>query len=281
MIRPNALPVAAPPADAERPAVAALLARAEYVRDLLRELVTRDLHLRYKRTALGILWSLLNPLAQVAVFSFVFRRVLPVAEPNYPAFVLAGVLSWGWFQTALPAATESITENADLVRRPRFPLAVLPAVPVASQMLHFLLALLVFAPYLALTGAGAPFTPAALASLPLLVALQFALTLGLGYVVAALHVPFRDTRYLLGLALMLLFYLTPVLYSADSVPERYRALFLLNPLAGLTEGYRAVMLGGHAPAPASLLPAAAFTAVLLPLGAWTFVRASRRFVEEL
>ena len=107
--------------------------RLIYVRDLLRELVLRDLKLRYKRSALGIGWSLLNPLAQVLVFTFLFRVVVPLGIPDYHLFVFTGVLAWSWFQQSVVAATGAITDNRELIRQPGFPAAVLPAVTVAAD----------------------------------------------------------------------------------------------------------------------------------------------------
>jgi lipopolysaccharide transport system permease protein len=248
------------------------------LRDLLYELVARDMKLRYKRAVLGALWSLLNPLAQVIVFSFVFSKVLSFQIPNYPLFVTTGVLVWSWFQTALTAATEAITENPDLVRRPGFPVAVLPVIPVTSQMIHFLLALAVFVLYLPLAGERLHL---AVLALPLVVGTQFVLTLSLAYLVAVLHVTFRDTKYLLGVFLMIFFYVNPILYATNAVPARYRPLYDLNPLARVIGAYRGILLEGRAPSPISLLLLIVPTTALLLVTRGLFVRASRRFVEEL
>ena len=111
------------------------------MRDLLRELVARDMKLRYKRSVLGIAWSLLHPLAQLLVFYFIFDLVLPLNIPNYPMFLFTGLLAWSWSQSALLQATIAIVENGDLIKRPGFPAAILPAVTVTSHLVHFLLAL--------------------------------------------------------------------------------------------------------------------------------------------
>ena len=105
-----------------------------HVRDLLHVLVGRDIKLRYRGSLLGVLWSLLNPLAHLVVLVFVFQWVAPLNIPNYPLFVFTGVLAWNWFSAALPAATISITSNRQLIRQPGFPAAILPAVPVLSSL---------------------------------------------------------------------------------------------------------------------------------------------------
>ena len=178
--------------------------RLAYLRDLVREMVARDMKLRYKRSVLGVAWSLLNPLAQLLVFSFLFQRMFKLTVPNYPSFVFTGVLVWNWFQTSLILATGAITDNRELVRRPGFPITILPVITIATHLIHFLLALPVLLLFILFGDGG--FT-GAIVLLPVVILLQFLLTLSLGYLVATFHVTFRDTQHLLSVLLMLLFYL--------------------------------------------------------------------------
>lgn len=251
--------------------------RLIYVRDLLRELVLRDLKLRYKRSALGIGWSLLNPLAQVLVFTFLFRVVVPLGIPDYHLFVFTGVLAWSWFQQSVVAATGAITDNRELIRQPGFPAAVLPAVTVASNLIHFLLALPILLAFLIADGR----LPGSMIVLPLVIGLQFLLTLGVAYFVATFQVRFRDTQHLLNVVLLLLFYLTPVFYSPTAVPEPVRRFYGLNPLVHIIDAYRATLLRGELPDAVVLLVLTVLAGGLLWLGYSTFMRASYRFVEEL
>lgn len=252
--------------------------RLDHARDLLRELVARDMKIRYKRSVLGIAWSLVNPLTQILIFSFLFNRVLPLNIPNYTAFVFTGVLAWSWFSSALLAAPGAIVDNRDLVRRPGFSVAVLPVVTVMTNGLHFVLALPVLLAVLLL--GGGRIGPPAL-TLPAIMLVQFVLILGLTYLIAALHVRFRDIQHLAGIGLMLMFYLTPVFYSAASVPAEYRLIYDLNPMAAVLSAYRAALIEGHWPAPEALLRALLIGAVVLGVSFGVFRRASARFVEEL
>jgi lipopolysaccharide transport system permease protein len=252
--------------------------RLIYLRDLLRELVARDIKLRYKRSVFGIAWSLLNPLFQMLVFVFLSRRVLSLDIPNYPSFVYTGVLAWSWFQSALLLTTGAITGNRELVRRPGFPTAILPVVTVTTNLIHFLLALPV--PLIFLVLGGGRLTGAILA-LPLVILLQFLLILGLGYLVATVQVTFRDTQHLLGVFFSLLFYLTPVFYDASMVPARYQTLYRLNPMLHLITAYRAILIQGDLPDLVALLALGVLIGVLLWLGHTVFTRASYRFAEEL
>jgi lipopolysaccharide transport system permease protein len=252
--------------------------RVVYLRDLLRELVARDMKLRYKRSILGVAWSLVNPLAQLLVFVFLFRAVLPLNVPNYPSFVLSGLLAWSWFQSSLILATGAITDNRELIRRPGFPAAILPIVTVTTHLVHFLLALPVLLLFLVFSGGRLTETVLAL---PLVIALQFWLTLSLGYLVAAFHVTFRDTQHLLGVLLLLLFYLTPIFYDASAVPARYQPFYRLNPMVYLIDAYRAILIRGTLPDGLSLLGLSTLAGVLLWVGYTTFTWMSYRFVEEL
>jgi len=254
------------------------LRRVVYLRDVLFELVSRDMKLRYKRSVLGIVWSLINPLAQLLVFYFVFGLLLPLHISHYPSFLLTGVLVWNWFQSSLVFATGAIVDNRELVRRPGFPLAMLPIVTVTAQLVHFALALPILVLCVSLDVGS---LSASASVLPLVMIAQFVLTLSLAYIVATFHVSFRDTQYLLGVVLQLLFFLTPVFYDTAALPERYRWLLHLNPMTYLVEAYRAILVAGQMPDWQSLFVLSAASAGLLFLGHAIFMRARYRFVEEV
>ena len=249
-----------------------------HIRDLLRELIARDLKLRYRRSVLGVAWTLLNPLAELLVLLFIFGSVLPLNIPNYAAFLFTGLLVYGWFQAALNFATTAIVGNRDLIKRPGVPAAILPVVTVASHLVHFLLALPVLFVLLAFSGIG---LTASVAALPMLIAIQFVLILSLAYPVAAIHVWFRDTQYLLRIALQLLFYLTPVFYETSAIPDRYQALYRLNPMVTIVESYRAVLLQHRLPDGPALLSVTVVSLAVLVMGVAVFRRTSHRFVDEL
>jgi len=255
------------------------LPRLAYLRDLVIELVLRDLNLRYKRSVLGILWSLVTPLAQLLVLRFVFTVVLPLNVPNYTAFLFTGILVWTWLQSSLDQAAGSIVDNRELVRLAGFPVAILPIVTVAANLAQFLFALPILVIFLWL-GGGVPLTAAPLL-LPVLIAIQFLVILSIAYFVAALQVTFRDVKHLLQIAIMLGFYLTPVFYELHQAPVKYAALYQVNPMVHLIGAYRAILLHGQFPAPRPLVAVAAASAVVLLLGYQLFARASSHFVDEL
>jgi homopolymeric O-antigen transport system permease protein len=249
-----------------------------YLRDLLITLVGRDIKLRYKRSILGVAWSLLTPLAQLTVYYITFDVLLPLSVPNYLAFLFSGVLVWNWFQGSLYQATSTIVENRELIKRPNFPVAILPAVTVASYLIHFLLALPVL--FFVLLAGGIRMT-SAIVALPLVIVIQFVMTLSIAYFTATFYVTFRDTQHLLGVLLNLLFFLSPIFYNSNDLPAKYQAFYRLNPMVHLMEAYRAILLSGDPPNVTSLLILSIPTIVVLFCGYCLFRRASDHFVDEL
>jgi lipopolysaccharide transport system permease protein len=252
--------------------------RATYLWDLLYELVSREVKVQYKRSSLGILWSLANPLFQFLVFGFLFSKVFAMSATRYSTYAFSGLLIWTWFQASLAQGTRAITGNRELIKRPGFPVAVLPVVSVVTPWVHFLWALPVLG--LFLWRDAAPLSWSVLL-LPGLMLLQFLLSLSLIYMLAAVNVVFRDAQHILGVILQVLLFATPVFYQAKAIPEKYRAIYLLNPLAHLIDAYRAVLVEGTLPN-WSVLAVLTAAGLLILLGSFqVFMRISARFADEL
>jgi lipopolysaccharide transport system permease protein len=188
------------------------------------------------------------------------------------------VLVWNWFHVSLYQATATIVDNRELIKRPGFPVAILPMVTVASYLVHFLLALPILLVFLLWGGVG---MTSAIFALPLVIAIQFILTLSLAYFTATFYVTFRDTQHLLGVGLNLLFFLTPVFYKSSDLPVQYQTLYRLNPMVHLMEAYRGILLSGTSPEPMGLLLLILPALTVLYLGYHIFKRASDHFVDEL
>jgi lipopolysaccharide transport system permease protein len=248
------------------------------VRDLLLELIARDIKLRYRGSALGITWTLLNPLAELLVLLLVFSTVFRSDTPHFPAYLFTGLLAYGWFQTALNFATVAVVGNRELVRRPGVPVLILPVVTVASNLAHFLLSLPILFGLLLID--HVPLTRAVVA-LPFVIAIEFLLILGFAYPVAIIHVWFRDTQHVLRVLLQLLFYLTPVFYDVRFVPERLQWVYAINPMAHMVDAYRAVLIRGEWPNPWSVLGLLALSITMLAAGMSWFSHANHRFADEL
>jgi lipopolysaccharide transport system permease protein len=254
--------------------------------DLLRNLLARDLKVRYKHSALGFFWSLLRPALVIAVLVFVFGVLLESTIPHFWLFIVVGILVWTYAADALAAAVGSVVANAALVKRVYFPRELLPTATVLAHLVHFLLALALVIPLVLL--AGIPITPQVL-WLPSLVLFQTVFLLGLALLLAAANVFYRDVEAVLGPLLFAWFFATPILYDLDTVFSREwagvnlgRLLHILNPMASFVTSYRIVLLeGGVAPDPAFMLRTYATAVLVLVVGYALFKRYEPRFGEEL
>jgi lipopolysaccharide transport system permease protein len=249
-----------------------------HLRDVLLTLVERDFKVRYKRSFFGIGWSLLVPLAQCLVLYIVFNKLLPLNIPNYVSFLLVGLLPWTWFHTSLMSSSNAIVENRELVKQIGFPVAALPIVAVLSNMVHFVLSLPILFAFVWASGIRVSW---ALLALPLVILIQFLLSLAMAYVVATLQVKFRDTHYLLGIFMFLFFYLTPVFWDSETLQEPARSWVYWNPVASLLAAYRGILIRSEWPSLSTMLIVTAIGGVVLWLSYSMFLSARSRFVEEL
>ncbi len=227
-------------------------------RELVTQLVIRDLKVRYKNSVLGFFWSLLNPLLQVAIITVVIRMIMRFPIPNYSAYLLIGFIPWMFFQMSLMDSSQVVLEHRDLVKKVYFPREVLPISTVIANLVHFILAMVVFFAYLTffwlfMDGAS-PLMPG-LALLPVLIVIQLMLLAGLSLIISCLNVFFEDTKYILQALLNVFFYATPVIYLSELVrfqlekighPELF-TIYMLSPIATLIDTYRKALLPAFAP----------------------------------
>jgi len=254
-----------------------------FPRTLLVELVVRDWKIRYAGSLMGFLWALAQPLAQLVLFNFVFSTVLKVRDfgggaVGFAGFLFCGLLPWMGVSEGLQRGTVAVLESSSLVRKHRFPAALLVASVVLAALVQQAIAAVLFGG-IALASGWLVWTR--LGWLPLLGLSQALLTLGLALLLAAAQVFFRDVAQALGLGLMAWFYATPIVYPIQFVPERWRALLEWNPLAILVAGYRAVFLGTDPPAAAHLAVLVLSAAAIGALGWWCFRRLEPGFGDEI
>lgn len=213
-------------------------------REMFTGLVSREVRARYKGSVLGFLWTLLNPLMMMAVYSLVFSVYMRVNIPNYALFIFCGLLPWSWFSASITNATASIGANANLIKKVYFPLELLPLINVTTNLVNYLFSLPVLFCFMLV--AQLPFT-FNLLFLPLLLALQFLLTLGFALILSTLNAFYRDIEQLIGPLMLAWFYVTPVVYQASAIPERLHWLFYANPMAPLIASYQQIIFAGHPP----------------------------------
>jgi lipopolysaccharide transport system permease protein len=247
-------------------------------RELIGILVAKQLKLRYRGSVLGFCWTLLNPLLLMLVYTLVFSVYFRVAVDRYPAFLFSGLLPWIWFASSLQQGVTCILDGAGLVTRSRFPAEVLPVVTVTANTVNFVLTVpLLFLFLLAFqVRLGPP-----LLVLPVLVALQYVLTLGPVLILAAANVYFRDLQHIILHLLTVMQFLTPVFYPVSLIPEPFRAWIFLNPLAVLISAYQDVLYFGRLPAWPPLLGLLVLAAAMLSVAVAMFTRSKRTFVEAL
>lgn len=248
-------------------------------RELLFTLVARDITVRYRQTLLGAAWVLVRPLLGVAIFTVVFGRLVKVPSDGYPypVFVLAALVPWSFFASAVAACGNSLVGSAGLVSKVYFPRLIVPLASVGSALVDLLVSTAFLA--LLLPAFGIPPT-ARLALFPLLLVPSILLALGVGTFFSALIVSYRDFGGLMGFLLQLWMYVTPVVYPASLVPADWRWLLSFNPVAAQVEGFRSAFLGKPFDLPALAVSAAVSAFLFLASGLY-FSRVERRFADVI
>ncbi|HEU5033454.1 MAG TPA: ABC transporter permease [Mycobacteriales bacterium] len=268
--------------------VRALLTTTWRTRAVLFVLARKDFVARYRRTSLGLLWALALPLVQAVVLAAVFTRVVHVGSAvrhaqggpgfSYAVFVYAGIVGWSYFSSTMPAASTAVVDNSGLAGKIYFPRLMLPLLAVATGIYPLLisLGLLLGMALLLQHSVGPEF----LLVLPATV-LTVAVTAGFGVALSALHVYFRDVRFVVQAVMSVLFYATPVIYSLANVPSSVRLLLALGPMAGPVELFRMATVGADSAWPQAVAGGCGWFVVLGAIGVWLHSRFDRVFVDRL
>jgi lipopolysaccharide transport system permease protein len=209
---------------------------------LLAQLTQREIKARYKQSVVGYAWVLLNPLAQILVYTFVFSIIFrfPTNNVPYVIYLYAALLPWSFSQTAISSGTQSLVENSSLLKKVSFPREVIPYASVIAKIVDLSFSAVLF---LILTLVmGVSLAPTAVFFFPLF-AIQLLLTTGLVLMLSSFNLFYRDIQYLTNLLMMLWMYMTPIVYPLSLVPQKYVWLYKLNPMVGIIEGYRAALFG--------------------------------------
>jgi homopolymeric O-antigen transport system permease protein len=238
-------------------------------RELIWALALKELQVRYKRSALGFLWALLNPLLMMVILTMVFSTVMRVPVHDYPIFLISTLLPWTFFSQSLAYSVESIVSNGDLLKKVYVAKSVFPIAAVVSNLINFLLSMIPL--ILLLVVFKFPFYWTWLYLLIPFVSLVL-FTVGCGFFFAMVNVFFRDMSHILQIVLQAWFYFCPIIYSLDFVPARYRPLFRLNPLAYPLNGFRLAIYYGQLPSPQSMAMSLTCGVVALVLGYKVFQR---------
>ncbi|HWP45740.1 MAG TPA: ABC transporter permease [Candidatus Limnocylindrales bacterium] len=247
-------------------------------RSLIQSLVIRELKARYRGSILGFLWSFLNPLLLISVYTLVFSIYFRFGMDHYVVFLFSGLLPWLWFSSSLQEASVSILAGGSLVKKVLFPAEVLPIVTVLSNLVNFLLGL----PILILLSLLFGFKlHSVMLVLPLIMLIQLIFTLGLALMVSALCVHFRDIQHILANVLTLWFFVTPVIYRILDIPEKWRFTIVLNPVASLIAAYHDIIYYGRAPNYYELARVAIIGIITYVVGHLIFEKLRGTFAEEI
>lgn len=241
-------------------------------------LVWRDITVRYKQTAIGVAWVVLQPLIMMMIFTAIFGKMAKVPSDGiwYPAFSLAGLLPWTYFSQAVTRAGESVVANANMVRKIYFPRLWLPLATVLSPLVDFALSMILL--FGLLIYAGIPLTWKA-ATLPAFILLAMLTALGLCLFTSALHAKYRDVGHAIPFVIQIWMYLTPIVYPVSLVPEQWRWLYGLNPMVGVIEGFRWALLGRTAPDPVVMVESVVVLFAVILAGLVYFRRMERQFAD--
>jgi len=246
-------------------------------RELLYFLTWRDVKVRYKQTALGAAWAILQPLLMMVIFSFLFGRVagMPSDGIPYPLFAYGGLLAWTFFSTAITSSGNSLVGNAHLITKIYFPRMIIPGAAVCAAAVDFLLAFVVLVPLMIYYHVTLTWQ---LALLPLLILVLMILALGVGTWMSALNVKYRDVRFALPFLTQIWMFLSPVIYPLSRLPPKGRLLMMLNPVAGIVEGFRSALFGLPVNWSALSVSAVLSVAILLYAAFW-FRRMEKEFAD--
>jgi ABC-type polysaccharide/polyol phosphate export permease len=246
--------------------------------DLIKNLVSRDFQTRYKRSYLGVLWSLLNPLLIIIVYTLAFDYIMKIRVKNFPMFFMCGYLPWSYLAASLSASLTSLSDSGYLIKAVYFPREILPLSTMLSCLIHFLITFIFVFPILIIYGY---FPQWSFFCVPVIILLQTIFIFGLSLFLSSIHVFFRDLRYILDVVLAGWFWLTPIAYPISLIPEQFLSLYKLNPMTLFVIAYRDVLLNGTLPTPRYWIGVLIATLGSLGLGYLPYIRIRKRLAEEI
>ena len=246
-------------------------------RELLFFLTWRDVKVRYKQTALGAAWAILQPLFMMIIFTIFFGRLAGIDSGGipYPLFALAGLVPWTFFSNAITASGNSLVGSANLISKVYFPRLIVPAAAMLAGLVDFALAFLLFCVMMVYYGVAPTLH---VLFLPVLIVMTALFALGVGTWMSALNVKYRDVRFALPFLIQLWLFVSSVILPSSALPQKYRWLLMFNPMSGIIEGYRSALFGLPFDWPA-IATAAAITVAVLAYAIYSFARVERSFAD--
>ena len=247
-------------------------------RQLLKSNVRKEIRGKYKGSFLGVLWSFVNPLLMTLVYAIVFPFLLKNSQDHYTTFIVMAILPWNWFTSSISQGTNTVLVNGGIIKKVYFPRAILPISIVVSGLVNFLISCLIIGIFLICSGIG---FSVYIVFLPIIIFIQFMLQLGIILITSSVDVYVRDAEYIINFFISLMFYATPVLYSLDMFPAKFKFFLQLNPMATIISSYRDIFYYQQLPNFTLLAYVFVLSAFILFIGVKIFNKLEKGFAEEL
>lgn len=247
-------------------------------RELLKSNVKKEIRGRYKNSFLGVLWSFLNPLFQLLVYSIIFGALLSGGESTYHIYICVALIPWTYFTTSVSASSFTIIGNADIIKKVYFPREILPISVVTSGAVNFVISTIIILAFVIFSDLG---LTTYILLYPVILLVQYILQLGIAFIVSSITVYFRDLEHIIGVVLMAAFYGTPIVYKLEQLPHKLQILMQLNPMTHIINAYRAIFYYQELPDFKALGILSLVSIILLVLGYVLFKKLQKGFAEEL
>ena len=246
-------------------------------RELLKTNIKKEIRGRYKNSFLGILWSFINPLLQLAVYAVIFPLILKDGPQPYVVFLCTGLIPWTFFTTTVSQAAFTMIANGNIVKKVYFPREILPIAVVTSNTINFLISTVIILAFVIFYGVG---ISKYIILYPFILLIQYVLSLGISFIVSSVTVYLRDLEHLIAIALQVAFYATPIVYVLDSIPPEFKGIMALNPMAHIITAYRDIFYYQTMPDLKILGIVLALSIILCIVGYWIFNKLQKGFAEE-
>ncbi|MBQ9024287.1 MAG: ABC transporter permease [Bacilli bacterium] len=255
-----------------------VLGRLYEYRELLKSNIKKEIRGKYKGSFLGILWSFISPLLMVLVYAIVFPYILRVKQENYFIFIIVAIIPWTFFTNVITQGTTAILSNANIIKKVYFPREILPISVATSGLINFFISCIIIFIFVIFSGIG---LSKYVLLLPVIALIQYFLSLGLIFITSSINIYMRDMEYIIAFIMQILFYATPIIYSIDMFPEKYRWILNINPLAAIMASYRDILFYKQMPNLTSLGVVTLISFLVLIIGYVIFRNLEKGFAEEV
>ena len=247
-------------------------------RELLKTSVRKEIRGKYKNSFLGVVWSFLNPLLQIAVYAIIFQMILKNPKENYAVFLCCALIPWTFFSTAISRSAFTCIENGNVLKKVYFPREILPISVVTSEAVNFLISTIITLGFVIISGIG---LSKYIIFYPLILLAQYILLIGISFIVSSICVYLRDLQHFIGIFLQLLFYATPIVYGMESIPDNFKWILKINPMTYIIDACRNIFYYKTMPDIKPLIILIAISAIVTTIGYLIFNKLQKGFAEQL